>query len=536
MDRYEFYSNLQSYQKNSLEHYGILGQKWGKRRWQNSDGTFNAEGKERYFGKKSNDEKIGGLMSSMLKRASKMADKITEKQVNKWNNNDDYRNKMINKNADIMKKHRSLYGMDGLNDDEIDKLTKAIIKKGVADIYEVRKEAAKYKADKKNYFNDIDIDDMQIHDWVKSSEVVEDHPMFKGKIGSNKKFDFKKLDESNQDENKSDEQYWKDKAEAEKYLDENYDRDFAEVIKDDYGTGGEWGDVDAAYEQYKQDPLTYLRKNSRDHKYSDITDHDMRKAEKEAEKLEKKLSKADWAERREILQKLADDPKFKSMYNEINEKYDKQNEEALSRMEEIFDDYDDQETEHLATAGIMGMLHNGYYPNPTMSDLADCAWFYAYEDGNQGDNTAEYLYATIDKGISDNELNKLYDQIHVRKDAKEEAKINLKKDPVLSNLNDRYLDMIVDRKMDDDRYADNDGYWKLYAATEGSSKLNEKTKKDYAEAKNISKKLSKSCGNTDGWDYLNQAIENLGLSDTELSNMSQSDWDKVNAEVNRLKK
>lgn len=33
-----------------LYHHGILGQKWGVRRWQNSDGTFNAAGKERYFG------------------------------------------------------------------------------------------------------------------------------------------------------------------------------------------------------------------------------------------------------------------------------------------------------------------------------------------------------------------------------------------------------------------------------------------------------------------------------------------------------
>ena len=31
-----------------LYHYGIEGQKWGVRRWQNSDGSFNEEGKIRY--------------------------------------------------------------------------------------------------------------------------------------------------------------------------------------------------------------------------------------------------------------------------------------------------------------------------------------------------------------------------------------------------------------------------------------------------------------------------------------------------------
>lgn len=312
-------------------------------------------------------------------------------------------------------------------------------------------------------------------------------------------------------------------------------RELVKKIEFMSGQNSDW--VHDAQQQFKHESLKYQLEKNLNTKFGgkekSFTD---KKNIKEAEKLEKKLSKADWAEKREILQKLADDPKFESMYDEINEKYDKQNEEALSRMEEIFDDYDNQETEHLATAGIMNMLNNGYYRNPTMEDLANCAWFYAYEDDNQGDNTAEYLYATIDKGISVDELNKLYDQIHVRKDAKEEAKMNLKKDPVLSNLNDSYLNMIVDRKMDDDRYADNDGYWKLYAAIEGSSRLNEKTKKDYAEAKKIVRKLDKSCGNTDGWDYLNQAIENLGLSDTELSNMTQADWDKVNAEVNRLKK
>lgn len=39
------------YGSNELYHYGTKGQKWGERHWQNDDGTFNAAGKERYFGK-----------------------------------------------------------------------------------------------------------------------------------------------------------------------------------------------------------------------------------------------------------------------------------------------------------------------------------------------------------------------------------------------------------------------------------------------------------------------------------------------------
>lgn len=35
---------------DELYHFGTKGQKWGVRHWQNEDGTFNAAGKERYFG------------------------------------------------------------------------------------------------------------------------------------------------------------------------------------------------------------------------------------------------------------------------------------------------------------------------------------------------------------------------------------------------------------------------------------------------------------------------------------------------------
>lgn len=54
-----FSSEFQQQQKKiklfsdeTLAHYGIQGQKWGLRRWQNADGTFNEAGKERYFGGK----------------------------------------------------------------------------------------------------------------------------------------------------------------------------------------------------------------------------------------------------------------------------------------------------------------------------------------------------------------------------------------------------------------------------------------------------------------------------------------------------
>ena len=40
--------NIDEYERHTLQHWGIKGQKWGIRRYENEDGTLTAEGKERY--------------------------------------------------------------------------------------------------------------------------------------------------------------------------------------------------------------------------------------------------------------------------------------------------------------------------------------------------------------------------------------------------------------------------------------------------------------------------------------------------------
>ena len=48
MNKNEFYEALNRNREYALEHWGIKGQKWGLRRFQNPDGTLTEEGKRHY--------------------------------------------------------------------------------------------------------------------------------------------------------------------------------------------------------------------------------------------------------------------------------------------------------------------------------------------------------------------------------------------------------------------------------------------------------------------------------------------------------
>ena len=59
---------------NELRHYGVLGMKWGVRRYQNKDGTLNAAGKKRYKAKESD--------SSVTKKVKEDLSKMTGESLN----------------------------------------------------------------------------------------------------------------------------------------------------------------------------------------------------------------------------------------------------------------------------------------------------------------------------------------------------------------------------------------------------------------------------------------------------------------------
>ena len=69
---------ISAYDKNRLEHFGIKGQRWGIRRFQNEDGTLTEEGKKRYTYSDGRQSKMS--LAGRLKFGKKYADEYNESE------------------------------------------------------------------------------------------------------------------------------------------------------------------------------------------------------------------------------------------------------------------------------------------------------------------------------------------------------------------------------------------------------------------------------------------------------------------------
>lgn len=76
---------------DELYHHGILGQKWGVRRYQNSDGSLTSMGKKRYGATFQNEVKDTSLSS----RAARKDNETVDKSFLKWKKNEELKQTAI---------------------------------------------------------------------------------------------------------------------------------------------------------------------------------------------------------------------------------------------------------------------------------------------------------------------------------------------------------------------------------------------------------------------------------------------------------
>ena len=149
MERNDFYDNLRLFnEKDSLMHHGILGQKWGVRRYQNPDGSLTEEGKARYLNP---DGSISDKAPAKIKKAYNKY--VIQEDEKKWKSeksmDDDFiydQNKQKEKLSNATEKH--MYDRDFVETiQNSDTLT---------EYDDVNKEYAKYLKNPRKYMQEFD--------------------------------------------------------------------------------------------------------------------------------------------------------------------------------------------------------------------------------------------------------------------------------------------------------------------------------------------------------------------------------------------
>lgn len=109
-----YFNEGDDYYENSLEHHGVLGMKWGVRRYQNSDGSLTAEGRKRYGFDKPKDSK------ARAKGYANLLNDLDEDQNTAWHERDKYSKQAKKLQAKVDKHNRKArIAIDKMNQERL---------------------------------------------------------------------------------------------------------------------------------------------------------------------------------------------------------------------------------------------------------------------------------------------------------------------------------------------------------------------------------------------------------------------------------
>lgn len=226
----------------------------------------------------------------------------------------------------------------------------------------------------------------------------------------------------------------------------------------------------------------------------------------------------------------------------------KEQKEITAEQKKLFDEIESDKGKRTYYEAVSEIASYGAWKNVDDMDIDDighAAFMGIFEDGQQSTINAYSMYAYKNNIVDDTvKLGRraVETQEKCRNNAKRIIQDSLdqvggqnlaayKRNPNASAAGELVQHMLSSAKFGD--WKSTSGLWYL---DEASSAVNftEKDKSSIRSAEKIAKNLR---NNTDGhtWYLLNEAAENLGMSYMKASEMTQSDWDRINAEIARIR-
>ena len=276
-------------------------------------------------------------------------------------------------------------------------------------------------------------------------------------------------------------------------------------------------------------------KNPNEGSTSYLSPKEEKALQKEADKIDKAFAKGDIG----TLNLLQSD-KTEQIRKEANESFNKNCSEELNKLKDLYKDYDDNSEYYYALTALANSLVFG---NTKVGTMANMIHGYVYDDFDQGSGSSGHVYL-LDKGYTKDDMtNMCKTNSENNEKFKNDIDLSISKDPLMSKTNERVKIQLRNalhngsksNLINKDANDYNDYSYRLQESGDTNADYSNRIKQNLPEAKKILNKVNKTCSNKEyGWWYLNKAIDELGYSNIDYKDLTDSDWNKINAKIKEL--